>query len=170
MFKGVVGINLQENSNVPCRHKNPFSIGTKTSFGNSEAYANISGVAELERRKATQSNGIMPSKQSSSTSKDLIHFGPREVFKHSDIAKERLKRPQRETTTRALVLRNGKYGARGTGEVMLARRMTGREKLDLLAGTVVPLPIHQNLICFIKRILSKSPTRQSCVPFDLRNV
>jgi hypothetical protein len=41
---------------------------------------------------------------------------------------------RRPTTSKALVLRNGKYGAYGTGEVMLASKLSGREKLDLLAG------------------------------------
>jgi hypothetical protein len=31
-------------------------------------------------------------------------------------------------------LRDGKYGARGTGELVLVSKLTGREKLDLLAG------------------------------------
>lgn len=77
-----------------------------------------------------------PKENSSSAARDLIRTGPREVFKNSDRSKEKLNRPQKETTTRALVLRNGKHGARGTGEVMLTSRMMGREKLDLLAGTV----------------------------------
>jgi len=77
-----------------------------------------------------------PRESNSSAARDLIPTGPRQVFKNSDRAKEKLNRPQKETTTRALVLRNGKYGARGSGEVMLTSRMMGREKLDLLAGTV----------------------------------
>ncbi|KAF8348288.1 hypothetical protein F5887DRAFT_880568 [Amanita rubescens] len=40
----------------------------------------------------------------------------------------------RPTTTRALGLRNGKYGTMGTGELVpLRRKLTGKEKLDLLA-------------------------------------
>jgi hypothetical protein len=113
----------------------------------------------------------MPLKEkSSSTSKGLIPTGPREVFRNSDRSKEKLKRPQRETTTKALVLRNGKYGARGSGEIILATRMMGREKLDLLAGTVVAPANNLNLICFHQRISSRNPTRQSFVPFDSRNV
>jgi len=55
-------------------------------------------------------------------------------------AKNRSKRDEngdKPTTARAVVLRNGKYGARGTGELMLATKLTGREKLDLLAEDLV---------------------------------
>ena len=38
------------------------------------------------------------------------------------------------TTARALVLRNGKYGAMGTGELVLTKKISGREKLELLGG------------------------------------
>ena len=97
-----------------------------------------------------------PKEQNSSVAKDLIPTGPREVFKNSDRSKEKLKRPQKETTTRALVLRNGKYGARGTGEVMLASRMMGREKLDLLAGTVVALVSDHDLMFQLEDLVEKS--------------
>ena len=40
----------------------------------------------------------------------------------------------RESTARALVLRNGKHGAMGTGELVAHGRLSGREKLELLAG------------------------------------
>ena len=40
----------------------------------------------------------------------------------------------RKTTERALVLRNGKHGAMGTGELVAVGRMSGREKFDLLSG------------------------------------
>ncbi|KAF9529234.1 hypothetical protein CPB83DRAFT_852909 [Crepidotus variabilis] len=71
-----------------------------------------------------------------SNSKDLVSTGPKEVFsnlKH----KEKGKKTVKESTSRALILRNGKHGARGTGEVMLVTRMTGREKMDLLAEDLV---------------------------------
>lgn len=68
-----------------------------------------------------------------STSHDLVRVGPRHVS-----AKQRQGRRnedgQKPTTARALVLRNGKQGAMGTGEMVLAKKMSGREKLDLLAG------------------------------------
>lgn len=67
-----------------------------------------------------------------STSRDLVPVGPREVTtKHHGKRTEDGLRP---TTARALVLRNGKHGARGTGEVILLNKMSGTEKLDLLAG------------------------------------
>jgi hypothetical protein len=70
-------------------------------------------------------------------SKDLVPIGPREVIaskKHTWSSK-RDEYGNKPTTLRALVLRNGKHGAMGTGEVAMSRiRMSGREKLDLLAG------------------------------------
>ncbi|THH29850.1 hypothetical protein EUX98_g4322 [Antrodiella citrinella] len=74
-----------------------------------------------------------PSKPSGkpSTSRELVTVGPREVFaKHHGRRNEDGQRP---STARALVLRNGKHGARGTGEVILLNKMSGREKLELLA-------------------------------------
>lgn len=66
---------------------------------------------------------------------DLVSVGPKHVQKkyHGKRDENGLK----PSTSRALILRNGKDGARGTGELMLAGRMTGREKLDLLAGTFI---------------------------------
>ncbi|KAF8650432.1 hypothetical protein AX16_005235 [Volvariella volvacea WC 439] len=60
----------------------------------------------------------------------LITRGARDVAPSSS-----RNRPQGEkpTTTRAMVLRNGKYGARGTGELVLMSRLTGHEKVVLLA-------------------------------------
>ncbi|KAG0698134.1 hypothetical protein DFH29DRAFT_991187 [Suillus ampliporus] len=71
-----------------------------------------------------------------STSRDLVPVGPRhvQVSKHGGKRDENGLKP---TTSRALVLRNGKFGARGTGEVMLSSKMSGREKLDLLAEDLV---------------------------------
>jgi hypothetical protein len=68
-----------------------------------------------------------------STSTDLVPVGAR----HVEVSKHGGKRDAnglKPTTSRALILRNGKYGARGTEELMLVSRMSGREKLDLLAG------------------------------------
>lgn len=83
----------------------------------------MSGTA---KKKAAQ-----PS--STSTSKALVAVGRRDVTvsKHGS---KRDKDGRRPTTSAALVLRNGKYGSFGTGEVMLASKLSGREKLDLLAG------------------------------------
>ncbi|KAH7924249.1 hypothetical protein BV22DRAFT_1035310 [Leucogyrophana mollusca] len=70
-----------------------------------------------------------------SASRDLVTVGPRHVqVKHQGKRDENGHRP---TTSRALVIRNGKYGARGTGEVMLATKLSGREKLDLLAEDLI---------------------------------
>lgn len=63
---------------------------------------------------------------------DLVKLGSRQV---------QVKHPTRldangllPSTARALVLRNGKQGAMGTGELMSLRKPIGREKLDLLGG------------------------------------
>ncbi|KAL0068782.1 hypothetical protein AAF712_004111 [Marasmius tenuissimus] len=68
-----------------------------------------------------------------STSRDIISTGPKEVV----ASKRTGGTTVRPTTTKALVLRNGKYGARGTGEVAVTTKMTGSEKLDLLAEDLV---------------------------------
>ncbi|KAI6040310.1 hypothetical protein EDC04DRAFT_2894291 [Pisolithus marmoratus] len=61
--------------------------------------------------------------------------GPRQIqAKHHGKRDEDGLRP---STSRALVLRNGKYGTNGTGELVLANRISGREKLDLLAEDLV---------------------------------
>lgn len=57
----------------------------------------------------------------------------RDVFSKTNPVRQHNK-GQKPTTSKALVLRNGKHGSQGTGELMLLGRMTGREKLDLLAG------------------------------------
>jgi hypothetical protein len=84
------------------------------------------------------------SSASKSTSRDLVPVGPKHVSTKAPghlstrVGKNQSKRDEhgeKPTTSRAIVLRNGKYGARGTGELMLASKLTGREKLDLLAGT-----------------------------------
>ncbi|KIK92133.1 hypothetical protein PAXRUDRAFT_830231 [Paxillus rubicundulus Ve08.2h10] len=70
-----------------------------------------------------------------SASRDLVPVGPRHV--QTKYQGKRDENGLKPSTSRALVLRNGKFGARGTGEVMLAGRMSGREKLDLLAEDLV---------------------------------
>lgn len=69
-----------------------------------------------------------------SASRDLIAVGRKDVVAKS--AGRRDAEGRRPTTSKALVLRNGKYGAYGTGEVLLASKLSGREKLDLLAGKI----------------------------------
>jgi hypothetical protein len=63
---------------------------------------------------------------------DLVKLGSRQVqVKHPTRLDENGLLP---STARALVLRNGKQGAMGTGELMSLRKPIGREKLDLLGG------------------------------------
>lgn len=63
---------------------------------------------------------------------EIISLGSRQlVAKHSSRLDENGLLP---STSRALVLRNGKQGAMGTGELMSLRKPIGREKLDLLGG------------------------------------
>ena len=71
--------------------------------------------------------------QAKSTAKGLVPRQRRDVFSKTNPVRQHNK-GQKPTTSKALVLRNGKYGSQGTGELMLLGRMTGREKLDLLAG------------------------------------
>ncbi|KAI0665909.1 hypothetical protein C8Q78DRAFT_985573 [Trametes maxima] len=77
-----------------------------------------------------------PAKPTLSSSREVVPVGPREVFKKHH-GRERDANGNKPLTARALVLRNGKYGAMGTGEIVLASRMSGREKLDLLAEDLV---------------------------------
>ncbi|KAJ3834621.1 hypothetical protein EV361DRAFT_808140 [Lentinula raphanica] len=72
----------------------------------------------------------------SHSSRALVSTGPKDVQNHYGQREDR-QRELRPTTERALVLRNGKYGARGTGELILMTKLTGREKLDLLAEDLV---------------------------------
>ena len=67
-------------------------------------------------------------------SKEVVPVGRRDVFKNSGAGRPETFK-ERPTTTKALVLRNGKHGAMGSGEVVLLSKIGGREKLDLLAGT-----------------------------------
>lgn len=53
----------------------------------------------------------------------------------SEVAKPTIK----QSTQQALILRNGKYGAMGGGELVPHGRLSGREKMELLAGVY---PIH----------------------------
>ena len=63
---------------------------------------------------------------------DLVPVGSRQVqVKHPSRLDENGLLP---STARALVLRNGKQGAMGTGELMSLRKPIGREKLELLGG------------------------------------
>ena len=83
----------------------------------------------MPHSKPTPKSGKPPS-----ASKEVISLGRRDVFKNSGAGRPETFK-ERPTTTKALVLRNGKYGAMGSGEIMLLSKIGGREKLDLLAGT-----------------------------------
>ncbi|VDC01651.1 unnamed protein product [Peniophora sp. CBMAI 1063] len=74
-------------------------------------------------------NGAAPS-----NSRELVRTGPKEVqIKHHPKGKSiRDADGNLPTTARALVLRNGKHGAMGAGELVLTKHIAGREKLDLL--------------------------------------
>ncbi|KNZ80873.1 hypothetical protein J132_04097 [Termitomyces sp. J132] len=72
-----------------------------------------------------------------SKSSSLIPFGPRDVASKKKNQGIRDENGEKPTTARAMVLRNGKYGARGTGEIILVSKLSGREKLDLLAEDLV---------------------------------
>jgi len=69
-------------------------------------------------------------------SKDLVKAVRRTVFIDSD--KARKLREDKPTTSRALVLRNAKLALQGNLDAALKQRMSGREKLDLLAGGLTP--------------------------------
>lgn len=75
-----------------------------------------------------------------SASRELVKVGKKDitVSKHGS---KRDKDGRRPTTSRALVLRNGKHGSMGTGEIILASKMSGREKMDLLAGEHALYPL-----------------------------
>lgn len=69
-------------------------------------------------------------------SRDLVRVGPRHISTRVKHHPKRDENGDKPTTARALVLRNGKYGARGTGEMIFMGKLSGREKLDLLAGVI----------------------------------
>jgi hypothetical protein len=70
------------------------------------------------------------------STKDLVKVGPRDVFVEADKAQKL--REVKPTTSRALILRNNKQALQKNGEFGLMTRMSGREKLDLLAGKSAP--------------------------------
>lgn len=68
------------------------------------------------------------------SSKALVSRGKRDVIHASDAKKRSGVKP---STSKALILRNGKHGAAGSGEMALFRnKVYGQEKLDLLAGII----------------------------------
>lgn len=82
-----------------------------------------------------QAAKLLPGPAAPSKLTDLVTLGSRQVqTKHPSILDENGLLP---STARALVLRNGKQGAMGTGEIMSLRKPIGREKLDLLGGKLL---------------------------------
>lgn len=83
----------------------------------------------MDRRKesAKGSSSQQPKSQA------LVTTGPKEIVQRKSHTK-RDADGHKPTTARALVLRNGKYGAMGAGELVLSTKISGREKLELLAG------------------------------------
>jgi len=73
---------------------------------------------------------------SKSQSKDLVKAVRRTVFIDSE--KARKLREDKPTTSRALILRNAKLALQGNVDPTFKQRMSGREKLDLLAGGLTP--------------------------------
>ena len=102
-----------------------------------------------------------------STSRELVPVGPREVFRSKHHGRERDENGNKPLTARALILRNGKHGAMGTGEVVLATRMSGREKLDLLAGTI-PTDWRVGCVVWLKQVSTEDLIKQAiAAPFKL---
>ena len=80
----------------------------------------------------------MPQRQKEKETKDSVELRGQLVSRsYNGLTAGRNAResgPQRPTTARALVLRNGKHGAMGSGEIMSpnSTRISGREKLKIL--------------------------------------
>ncbi|KAH9979163.1 hypothetical protein BJV74DRAFT_858646 [Russula compacta] len=92
---------------------------------------------------------------------DIVVLGSRQVqVKHPTRLDENGRLP---STTRALVLRNGKQGAMGTGELMSLRKPIGREKLDLLGEDLLAQATKNALAApfNIERLLSTADAEYS---------
>ena len=63
----------------------------------------------------------------------IVPTGPKDVW-HDGPTRRRKQGGTKPLTERALVLRNGKEGINGSGEVTIFTKLFGREKLELLAG------------------------------------
>lgn len=88
---------------------------------------------DMPPRRAKAAKPLSHPSTAPSKHREIITLGNRQlVARHSSRLDENGLLP---STSRALVLRNGKQGAMGTGELMLLRKPIGREKLDLLGGT-----------------------------------
>lgn len=76
----------------------------------------------------------MAPKQRGGKSSAVVPTGRKDVWHDSGHGPNRKQGGIKPSTERALVLRNGKHGVQGTGEVIMFTKMQGREKLELLAG------------------------------------
>ena len=68
----------------------------------------------------------------------IVPTGPRDVW-HDGPTRRRKQGGTKPSTERALVLRNGKQGINGSGEVAIFTTLFGREKFELLAGMLLLL-------------------------------
>ena len=122
----------------------PIQVQGRAAWATSSASLSQLTTAErLVHRSFQQNATVMPPKAKPET--QLIPVGKKEVFSKTNPARQHGKRDeqgQRPTTSKALILRNGKYGSQGTGELMHMGKMSGREKLDLLAGMHYPAVPH----------------------------
>lgn len=111
----------------------------------------------------------LPSPAVSSNRTDLVTRGSRQVqVKHPSRLDENGLLP---STARALVLRTGKQGVMGTGELMSLRKPVGREKLDLLGGKLPSdgIILTEHLALSLKRGPSCTVDQKcSCGPFQHR--
>ena len=95
-----------------------------------------------------------------SSSNALVPVGPRHLVAKAPKLSGKGQPEEKPTTSRALVLRNGKYGTRGTGEVILMKKMSGREKMDLLAGNSSNVCVPCNCLNItLQRILLNNPKK-----------
>ena len=76
---------------------------------------------------------------SNSKTQALVKTGPKEIVAKKHRA-QRDENGHRPTTAQALILRRSKYGPVGEGEVVASTKISGREKLDLLAGVFTLSP------------------------------
>jgi hypothetical protein len=76
----------------------------------------------------------MPPKFDHRASKALVARGKRDIVQHESAGVK--KTGQKPSTSKALILRDAKYGG---GVVLFKSRIFGQEKLDLLAGNEVQI-------------------------------
>jgi hypothetical protein len=95
---------------------------------------------------------IKPVTRSAATSKsrDLVPVGSKHLS--SNNPRKRNENGDKPSTARALILRNGKHGARGSGELVLTSKMTGSEKLELLAGERLSSGFFRRRCSFVSRV------------------